>query len=264
MWNVVQYGVDPSADPSEDQQTGIRDADIVGDANNPSFYTAFDDADTPLVLTDGTLGFRLRVAGDKNPSGFESAFWVGIDANLDGAIDLFAAAIEGSEVGLYPAGSGANISPSTTSIDSSNPYYEVSATSANYDFQSVNTTIDPTLTNDNLDGGSGGGGDHTDYFVSFSLPLIELATAVDSLNLPGIGSFDETNALQYVTATSNNANSLNQDLNGINGGQSSSTSWEDLGGFSEILSANGLPVPEPSSWVFSSLAGLIMLRHRRR
>src|SRR5678816_4288666 len=58
-WTAISY---PTLLPdySDDQQTGIPEADIVGDLLNPAFYTRFDDAGTPS-LTDGNIGFRVRV-----------------------------------------------------------------------------------------------------------------------------------------------------------------------------------------------------------
>src|SRR5262245_53686359 len=67
-WTAISY---PTLLPdySDDQQTGIPEADIVGDLLNPALYTRFDDAGTPS-LTDGNIGFRVRVGADKNPPGF--------------------------------------------------------------------------------------------------------------------------------------------------------------------------------------------------
>lgn len=262
-WVPILYSNPADADPALDHQTGIRDADIVGSADDPSFYTSFYNGGTPGTLTDGEIGFRLRVAGDKNPSGFESAFWVGIDANLDGVVDLFAGAIEGSKVGLYPAGTGANISPSTTSIEVSQPYYEVTSSSLNYAFQQVSPTLDPGVTNLNLDGGSGGGGDHTDYFASFIIPFNELVTAINGLGLNIGSNFNENSGIQYIVATSNNQNTLNQDLNGINGQLSSTSTWQTLGGFTTTYSSAGLAIPEPSALIFV-LTGSLLLFHRGR
>lgn len=267
-WTAVLYGSGVATDPNADHQTGILDADIVGNATHPSFYVGFDNGGTPSVLTDGSIAFRLRVAGDKNPSGFESAFWVGIDANGDGKLDLFAGAIEGSKVGFYPAGNSANISPSTTSLNASSPYYETVASAANYSFVAVSNTTDPSATNYNLDGGSGGSANHTDHFVSFMLPFNQLVTAINTLGLGGAGGFDETKGLRYVSATSNNQNSLNQDLNGISGSTSSSTTWTDLGGFTKEYSATGSPivanqVPEPGSALLLALGGLLISRRKR-
>lgn len=263
-WIAVLYGDPVNADPAEDHQTGILDADIVGNEDDESFYTAFDGGGTPGDLTDGEIGFRLRVAGDKNPAGFESAFWVGIDANLDGEVDLFAGAIEGNKVGLYPTGSDLNISPSTTSIDTSLPYYEVAASSSNYAFQQITSLLDPGVTNLNIDGGSGGSANHVDHFVSFVVPFAEVVSAIDSLGLNGIGPMDENNGMQYVTATSNNQNSLNQDLNGISGGLSSTSTWTQLGGFTETYLVSGESVPEPTVWIQGVAAGMLLVGVRRR
>jgi len=263
-WVAVPYANPANADPAADHQTGIRDADIVGDADNPSFYTAFDDGGTPGTLTDGSIGFRLRVAGDKNPSGFESAFWVGIDVNLDGEVDLFAGGIEGDTVGLYATGDSENISPSTTSIETNTPFYETLSTSQNYAFQEITSALDPSATNLNLDNGSGGSGSHVDHFVSFVIPFAELVSAVTTLGLNDEGDFDETKGLQYVTATSNNRNSLNQDLNGIAGGLSSTTTWTELGGFSTTYSASGNAVPEPGVTMLGLIGVVSILLRRRR
>jgi hypothetical protein len=86
-WTGISY---PSLIPdySDDQQTGITEADIVGNTTNAAVYTAFDDGGTPS-LTDGNLAFRVRLGDDKNPVGFGNFFAIGIDADADGDLDLF-------------------------------------------------------------------------------------------------------------------------------------------------------------------------------
>src|SRR5215217_7221263 len=81
-WTAILYG-NNNPDPSNDQQTGSSEGDIVGNLNHPSVYTAFGDGNTPS-LTDGVLGFRVRVGADVNPTGFKTALFVGIDGNADG------------------------------------------------------------------------------------------------------------------------------------------------------------------------------------
>ena len=102
-------------------------------------------------------------------------------------------------------------------------------------------------TNTNLDGGSGGGTNHNDHFASMKFSFSSLATAVNRLALPWVGTFDQNSRLQYIVATSNQKNALNQDLNGISGGSSSTTSFSSPGLFTPVFSANGTPatVPEP-------------------
>src|SRR3954454_1433737 len=86
-WTGILYS-NNNPDPSNDQQTGTSEGDIVGNAAHASLYTGFGDGGTPS-LTDGTIGFRVRVGADSSPAGFKTAFFVGIDANHDGALDLF-------------------------------------------------------------------------------------------------------------------------------------------------------------------------------
>ena len=265
QWKAIVYANPSSTDPINDHQTGISEGDIVGNASHAAYYTIFDDGGTIGNLTDGEIGFRVRVAADSNPPGLNVVVWVGLDVNVDGKIDLFAGAFEGATIGFYPAGNGANISPSTTSIVSSSPYSEVTVTALNFDYSPVTLTNDPAATNTNLDGGSGGGTNHTDHFASMKFDFATLVSAVNSLTLPGVGSFNQNSPLQYVVATSNQKNALNQDISGINGGTSSSVTFASLGAFAPVSSASGAPmaVPEPSYLILCH--GMIFaLAFRRR
>ena len=74
-----------------DQQTGQPASDIVGEGTNHGFFITFND-DGATSSTDGTLGFRIRLdeaGGNKNSPAFTNVAWLGIDANIDGAIDAF-------------------------------------------------------------------------------------------------------------------------------------------------------------------------------
>ena len=207
----------------------------------------------------------MRLAADSNPGGLNVVAWVGMDVNLDGKIDLFAGAFEGATIGFYPAGNGANISPSTTSIVSSPPYSEVTVTPLNFNFAPVTLTNDPVCTNTNIDGGSGGGTNHTDHFVSMKFAFSSLVSAVSTMSLPGVSSFNQNSLLQYVVATSNQKNCLNQGLNGMSGGTSSTSSFASLGLYTPVFSGSGAaaPVPEPS-YVISAFGGLAAIALRRR
>ena len=259
-WTPVEY---PSLLPdfSDDQRTGIPEADLVGDTSNPAFYFRFDDAGTPGA-TDGAIGFRARIGADKNPSGFDHFIGIGFDANLDGALDLFLA-VENSgnpdRVGIFDAGTGANTSPSTTSINSS-PLFSYALSVSNFNFSPVDAVIDPAATSFDLDAD----GD-TDHFVTFVVPF---ADVISALAAQGITGFDDTSAMRFVVGSSTQANALNQDLGGPNGGTSSTQTWSALGALSNSASASGgfAPVPEPGTGSLMALgvASLAVARRRRR
>ncbi len=258
-WTPIAY---PTLlpDHSDDQQTGIPEADIVGNLTNPAFYTAFDDANT-LSLTDGNLAFRVRIGADKNPAGFSQFMGVGIDADLNGSLDIFLA-VENSgnpdRVAIYDAGAGANTSPSTTTIDSSYLFtYALSA--SNYDFRAVTLTIDPTATSFDIDGD----GD-TDFFLSWVIPFADVVAALAGQPSPIV--INQNSTLRYVVGSSTQPNALNQDLGGPNGGTNSTLSWDAIGAFSNPLSAGGSPIltPEPDSLSLLALGLLVLAAWRRR
>lgn len=260
FWTPIQYQIGNVPDPFGDQQTGSVEGDIVGDSANPSLYAAFDDGGTPGVTTDGEVGFRFRLGGDKNPSGFKGAAFVAMDLDGNGSLDLFGGVNNSGSaalIGLWWAGSSANTSPSTTTLANA-PTYTYTESAASYSWTAVSLTIDPSVSNTDLDGG----GD-TDYFLTFTLPLADLVAMAETL-VPG---FDESSVVGYVAATATQANTLNQDLNGVNGSLNSSSTWEALGALSSSYTASGVQViPEPSAWtlMFLGLAGLVAIQHSRR
>jgi hypothetical protein len=256
-WTAIVYPT-TLPDASDDQATGIPEADIVGNLANAALYYRFDDAGTPSA-TDGAIAFRARVGADKNPAGFEHFIGVGVDANLDGALDLFLAVDNSGNpdrVGIFDAGSGANTSPSTTSINST-PLFSYALSATNFHFGAVNATIDPTATSFDLDADGS-----TDYFVSFVIPF---ADVVSALAAQGINGFDDGDAMRFVIGSSTQPNALNQDLGGPAGGTTSTQTWSQLGAFSNTLTPSGgfTPIPEPGTASFVAL-GLVALAIRMR
>jgi hypothetical protein len=256
-WTPIEY---PSLLPdfSDDQRTGIPEADVVGDTSNPAFYYRFDDAGTPTT-TDGAIGFRVRIGADKNPNGFDHFMGVGIDANLDGAIDLFLAVDNSGNpdrIGIFDAGSGANTSPSTTSIITT-PLLSYALSVSNYGFAPVNATLDPPATTFDLDGDA-----ETDQFLTFVVPFADVTSALAG---QGIAGFDDTDTMRFVLGSSTQPNALNQDLGGPNGGTSSTQTWAQLGAISNNLTGSGgfAPIPEPGTASLVAF-GLIALAARVR
>lgn len=250
-WVPIAY---PSLQPDyfDDERTGIPEADIIGNSSNPAFYYRFDDAGTPST-TDGNLGFRVRVGADKNPAGFDHFMGVGIDANADGALDLFLAVDNSGNpdrIGIFDAGTGANTSPSTTSINST-PLFSYALSVTNYNFAPVTAISDPSATGFDLDGDG-----NTDQLLTWVIPFADIVSA---LAAQGIGGITEASPVRFVVGSSTQANALNQDLGGPGVGATTSTStWAALGALSNLL-----PIPEPDTGALLSL-GLCALAARAR
>jgi hypothetical protein len=263
-WTAIQYA-NSSPDPSNDQQTGSSEGDIVGNAAHPSVYTTFGDGNTPS-LTDGAIAFRVRVGADASPAGFKAALFVGIDANNDGALDLFVGVNNSGSadsVAIWNPGAGLNVSPSTTTIVST-PLVSYTPTAANYNWTQVSTTIDPTVgTATDLDGGG-----KPDYFLTFS---VNFADVVTQLSAKGINGIDQNSAFSYVISTATQANSLNQDLNGVDKNYDPAAIWSALGVVSNQMTPAGMPVVPETKTFFSLVAAVFTIlshdqlrRHRRR
>jgi len=254
-WNVIGY---PTLIPDyvDDQQTGHPEADIVGDLTHPALYMAFDDGGTPST-TDGNIAFRVRLGADRPPSGFTHFFGIGMDADLDGNLDLFLGvdnAGNRTQVGIFDPGDDVNTSPATTSIDSTPlVYWDWELVAGIYDFSVVDATIDPSATTFDFDNDT-----NNDYFLSFVIPFQDIVT---QLGMPG---FDEDSPFQLVAGTSTQPNALNQDLGGPEGGDDSTQTWEDLGAMTTPFSPSGSPIPEPNTGALVGFGLVVLAAAKRR
>jgi Bacterial Ig domain/MBG domain (YGX type)/Putative Ig domain len=241
LWTPLPYAAGMVSDYITDQQTGSGEGDIVGTSNGlHAVYTAFNAGNNP---TNGTIGFRVRLAQDSSPAGYNRVMHVGIDGNADGAVELFVSADNSGAtplIRIFRAGAGLNISPNTTSIDSGNPIQSYSEVTSNYNWQAVTTNSDPAVitntwpTPTNIDGAAGAG--ETDFFVSFFVPFADVVGALQSVGVSGITT---NSRFRYIVGSATQPNALNQDINGINGGVNSSVTYSNLGIFTLPISPAG-------------------------
>ena len=216
-----------------------------------------------LSNTDGSLGFRLRLdgpGGNKNSTKYERAAYLGIDADFNDSIDVFIGVnFSGSkqELGIYSAGSGANNSPDSLSIEKT-PIKTYPISSSNYNYRAVDYETDGGTTNDLNPGKKG----EPDYYLSM---LVDFSDIVSYLTGKGIKITDKT-PLRYIAATSTQGNKLNADIAGVNGKTESGSTWTELGVFSETVTAAGnvILVPEPGSILLLVLGATLPLLRRVR
>lgn len=221
-WKAV-YPANNQNDYLQDQQTGSGSVsqDIVGDASYPSTY---------MHLTDTEAAFRIRVSNvnGTNPYEFKNFAFVGLDADLNGSVDLFLGAYNptgnNGRLGIYASSNGyANTGPSTTGISGKPLLGFKPVSDGNY-------SITPTGDGSSFNGDA-------DYFVSFKFALSDITAA---LAQKGINNFSASTPFRFMTGTAAQDNAFNQDLNGMDkSGWSSTKTWNELGTFSGVTSANG-------------------------
>lgn len=243
------------SDFARDNQANISDLELVGDINHPAFYTLFDGGQTPST-TDGEIAFRFRMSGDQGSPKFHGYAWVGVDADRDGALDLFLGASD-REIGIYETNGATNNSPGETGIG--NLLWSTRTDRKNYAWQPVTASNDPSATSFDIDDEAG-----NDYFLSFVLPFNQLVSAVTSLT--ALPAFDESSTLRYIAATSTNKNNINSDINGLEGGTDSQTPWDDKDtGITTDTGVDGTPIPEPATVsLFAGCLALAVLCVRKR
>ena len=266
LWTPMIGNYDATAD-----QQGNIGGDIVGSGTNYGLLMTFNDNGS-VSNTDGTLGFRIRLdtaTPPANKPAFDRAAWIGIDADLNGSVDVFIGInYSGSSntLGIYAAGLGANNSPATTSISTipyNNPLdvaYVIGPNNStpNFNFRPVDFGVskDGGTTNDVTTATTS----DPDFYVSFMVPF---ADVVGFLATKSIVITDQT-SLRYIAATSTQANSINQDIGGVTGGTTSTSTWAALGGFTQVVNSSGtVVVPEPSTSLLA-LAGLTLAVTRRK
>ncbi len=248
-WDIVLKG--NKFDYSDDQQAPAADLDLVGSKDDALLYIKFDEKNAGT--DDDELGFRVRLNGSDaaNSSAFTSGFvFLGVDSDLDGALEFFISVSKKNNSGIevWSPGTGANTSPSTTSItDGVEILSEDSFDATNFSFIPVDGTTDPNATFNDLNTNTNvtlGNGtyDEVDHFLSFKFSF---ATLVSKLADKGITITKDT-SLQFTLATSTQSNAFNSDIGGYSKTDDTSITYKDKGAFSTVTSFSNMP-PEITS-----------------
>ncbi|HYD95539.1 MAG TPA: DUF4347 domain-containing protein, partial [Noviherbaspirillum sp.] len=245
-------------DPDNDTQSNAADTDLIGDDTHPMLYAAYDDGGTPNSTADDTMAFRLRIDNPTSPTYFGGVALIGMDANLDGKIDLFFAVDgrnNGQAVRLFDPGTSANVSPNTTSTSplpvgwiASNGVY--SFNTSNYSVNAVSAGTDPHWSG-NSDLSNDG---KTDVFVSFKIPFTDIATVLSKPSpanrsgvagprgTAGISGFTKDTMVRYVAMTQTQTGPINGDIGGVGSNYDKNASFTSLGAYSGTMSpSNPLP-----------------------
>ncbi|WBY03784.1 DUF4347 domain-containing protein [Ramlibacter tataouinensis] len=240
-WTPLLYG--SRQDPAGDMQSAASSTDLVGDLYHPTLFYAYDDGGTATEADDSII-FRFRVSGPNSQGRFGAYGIIGIDADLNGDIDLFLIAddSQGATVGLYNPGTDLNNSPSTTSYTAA-PGRQYTLDASNYAFTPVSPASEPPATgvgNADIDGGG-----KSDYFVSFRLSFAEIKAELARANVagnPAAGiAVDRFSPMRFILATATQTNSLNGDIGGVVGANKSTLTWDQLGAFSPVINASNSP-----------------------
>jgi len=234
-WTTVLAG--DRFDAGNDQQA-TASIDLLGNGSYPMFYMEYDDLGTPDT-SDDEVAFRFRGDQVVNSKGeYKGYIWIGLDFDLDGSIDSFMVLSgDGTSTGqactVYDSdGSKANDSPSTTALISS-PNYPVTA---GFEFH-----LTPATDNPDIDGDS-----DPDYIVSYKLTFSALAAALNNTHLSSNGAalstlngglgVDVNTGFTLVAASAQQVQSLNGDLGGYGGNDSSAILFINQGAVSEDIS----------------------------
>lgn len=260
-WVAITYV--NTADIEDDQQTGGDEADLVGgfDSGNDYFalYKQFDygTGSTGVITGDEQIAFRTRVSGDDNPTGFQTALWLGIDLNVDGNFDYFIGLYDSADngpsaendLGLYKftvPGSAIDTTKKAnyTEVAWAGSILSVDASAPSTMFRAASSVGDPTDLDD--------GGATPDYLVQYTLSFNDLAAALFPTMTTQEASEELLGtAIGFGLWTSQNLNQVNNDVNGIDDASSLTPSNPYTPDGTE-------PVPEPATYAL--LFGLFAMR----
>lgn len=295
--NFVEVGLGGASDNVVDNQANRPDLELVGDgANLGAFYVAFDyGAPARSSATDGTMGFRIRVAGENGNSDgvLGGNVYIGFDLTGDGALDYMLehggsgptqaisllrmgpgvnrpTAVEQGQVATYDVGGSAV--PASVNVSEQNSLF---ATVKLID-DAGSAFNDGNYADYDLDGGFEGKAPKTaddsafDRFLTFTFDFAIFAEVVrqDYADDGYLEFFDDSYTFSMLVVTSQNANNINSDFGGIDGkaddynpnipfAQQPDGNGGTGAGLSPFVVIDGSLVPEPATYAL--LFGLLTL-----
>jgi hypothetical protein len=228
MWYATLVGA--KFDPRADLQAKST-IDLLGNAGYPLLYMYYDDKGDSDGSNDELL-MRVRLTGARDKNSYSGYVWMGVDVDQDGDLDVFLM-LDGkngvTNLDVYTAGTGANNSPSTSSIANPVSLATLDATT----FRIDNVTAIDTSAPASFDGTA-----NTDDFVSFKFNFQAFANIANGKPLTGGGgniAMTKDTPLRFVLASAAQTNALNGDVGGYGAGDSSSTTYAQQGAFSSPL-----------------------------
>jgi hypothetical protein len=247
-------GTNYLTDPTADQSTGQGADDFVG-----GFY----------MQSDGTnMVFRMYF-NQYRSNGFGGNVRLGVDANGDGAVDVFFGVKDsgggGSQVVFQiptVVSATANTTPNNSALGNiitSGAGAAVATSASNYQYIASAVQY--------------GDATYPDSEMTFSIPFQTLADTLATVTNPTTGtafSITTSTALRYVAFTATNTNTVTQDVLGMGAIKTNGNTTFASGSFSDYYSADGArqPVPEATTvvqtMVLMGLPGYLWARRRRR
>ncbi len=235
-------------DPAADQQTGQIEDDFVSSASTPGFFMRYGNVPGVGAANEASIAFRFLMNkvyfNNQGVPTFGGLASIGMDSNGDGAIDIVFTVVgknQSNGINYQLPGTGANVSPSTTSLGSN---VLLSAfNSSNFDYRVADNTIYPGWTQVSTE---------PDAVITFALSFTNINTA---LAAAGKAPITASTMLRFIAFTSTQGNSINQDVYGSTGISGAVRFDAPGGGFTELTDATGRPIPEPATWF--SLAALL-------
>jgi len=226
------------SDAPSDQQTGQFQSDFVGDASTPGFMYK-----SGLVDGNEALMFRTRLNSFSNNTNNLNVR-IGVDTNLDGAMNLFFGFAGGTSEIRFFEGTGLNVSPSTSQFSALPNTLNISTSALNFQYEQT-TNVFAGGTNDAL----------LTFIVTFS----QINAALNEMNAAPIST---NSFLRFSAVTSTQSNTVNQDVYGLGNIKDFGSVRYDS--FTEIYRGDGFIIPEPAMAPFLMLSYILTFLLLRR